>query len=656
MGFRVVATPLTAILAFPCGSFAAIPTSYPTGAGPANVRVGSTGRLAYVYESNGDTIPDFSNAGYQGGTVPIPDVPVVTTLQPAAGDNTARIQQAIDALASRPLDATGFRGTLLLRAGSYDITGNLFVRASGIVVRGAGSSAGGTILRRVGGSGDLITVAGSGSAAEVANTRHALVDGYVPVGAKWVRLDSVAGLSVGDTIKIVRPSPQNWIDEIGMNGVWTAGSKNLVYDRVITEIQDMRVAFDAPLTMAFDQSYGGGYLYKYTFAGRLQNVGIEDIRGESTLNVDAQGNTGGAFLAFSGSPMNCWVRRCYNNKMKGHTLKVSGAKWCTFRDSVSFHNPLPGPHSGPSTQIHTFDNSQLLLFYNITASDGGFEFTSGSLNPGPNVYLQSKVPHGFAFSGPHMPMAIATLYDSLTLNHNLAIFENPPTTSHGWAGFNQVAWNTSAPGFRCERPPTAHQWNVGGKAPKPPYTQTSGVAPCEILSWNTNVSPASLYRAQLADRAGSATVSAVLDGVAPLPRYEIEGFAISDSSGDSASVNTEAPASGGKYLMYNSGGVGDFATVTVPGLAARTYNVRLGVKKYTTRGVVRVQAGPVGETLADVGSTVDLYGASAFTELDLGRWTASTSGDQSFSFRVVGKNASSTGYTMALDYLTLTAQ
>ena len=68
--------------------------------------------------------------------------------------------------------------------------------------------------------------------------------------------------------------------------------------------------------------------------------------------------------------------------------------------------------------------------------------------------------------------------------------------------------------------------------------------------------------------------------------------------------------------------------------------------------MVQTLAGPVGGTLANVGPVVDLYGSSAFVELDLGTWTA-TAGDKSFQFQVTGKNASSSGYSMALDYLKL---
>jgi hypothetical protein len=43
---------------------------------------GVDGKLVYVADSLGNKIPDFSNAGYKGGGVTIPYVPVKTTVWP----------------------------------------------------------------------------------------------------------------------------------------------------------------------------------------------------------------------------------------------------------------------------------------------------------------------------------------------------------------------------------------------------------------------------------------------------------------------------------------------------------------------------------------------------------------------------------------------
>src|SRR5262245_37114054 len=55
----------------------------------------SDGGLIYQESPRGDRIADFSVCGYRGGGVALPDAPV-QVVSPADGDNTARIQAAID--------------------------------------------------------------------------------------------------------------------------------------------------------------------------------------------------------------------------------------------------------------------------------------------------------------------------------------------------------------------------------------------------------------------------------------------------------------------------------------------------------------------------------------------------------------------------------
>src|SRR4051794_32304180 len=58
---------------------------------------GPDGKLAYKTTPAGDRILDFSYAGYRGGGVAIPTVPVKKTVKPSGGeDDAALIQAAID--------------------------------------------------------------------------------------------------------------------------------------------------------------------------------------------------------------------------------------------------------------------------------------------------------------------------------------------------------------------------------------------------------------------------------------------------------------------------------------------------------------------------------------------------------------------------------
>src|SRR5918993_2846645 len=60
------------------------------------VRPGKSGRLIYLPDEKGNTIPDFSYCGFGAGGVRLPRVAVKRTVRPGEGDDGARIQQAID--------------------------------------------------------------------------------------------------------------------------------------------------------------------------------------------------------------------------------------------------------------------------------------------------------------------------------------------------------------------------------------------------------------------------------------------------------------------------------------------------------------------------------------------------------------------------------
>ena len=82
------------------------------------VHYDNTHTLVYSNDVLGNHIPDFSYAGYQGGGVPLPTNAVVQqTVSAIAGDNTANIQNAINAVGNLGLNANGFRGVVSLNPG-----------------------------------------------------------------------------------------------------------------------------------------------------------------------------------------------------------------------------------------------------------------------------------------------------------------------------------------------------------------------------------------------------------------------------------------------------------------------------------------------------------------------------------------------------------
>src|SRR5690349_2902656 len=69
------------------------------------VHKGPDGKLVYKQTPAGDRIMDFSYAGYMGGGVALPTVPVKKTVKPSGtGDDTALIQAAINEVSALPLE------------------------------------------------------------------------------------------------------------------------------------------------------------------------------------------------------------------------------------------------------------------------------------------------------------------------------------------------------------------------------------------------------------------------------------------------------------------------------------------------------------------------------------------------------------------------
>ncbi len=107
-------------------------------------------------------------------------------------------------------------------------------------------------------------------------------------------------------------------------------------------------------------------------------------------------------------------------------------------------------------------------------------------------------------------------------------------------------------------------------------------------------------------------------------------------------------------------GSGQYVNYTIPNVPAGPYDVRVRVRKTPGSGQFELWAGRADNfsgTASKIGATQDEYSGSwAYTEIDLGTWTPGTTSDKQFQFKVVGKNASSTGYGIVIDYVKLTPQ
>ncbi len=139
--------------------------------------------------------------------------------------------------------------------------------------------------------------------------------------------------------------------------------------------------------------------------------------------------------------------------------------------------------------------------------------------------------------------------------------------------------------------------------------------------------------------------------------FETENLTVVSTSGDTHRIITDPAFSNGSGTILDANAVGDFVTYLVPGLTAGNYDLRVGVKKLNTRGIWQNAIAAAGGSFTNHGSPIDEYDAgTVFTEVDVGAITLGSSSDKWFKFTVTGQNASSTGFSIAFDYIKLVPQ
>jgi hypothetical protein len=108
----------------------------------------------------------------------------------------------------------------------------------------------------------------------------------------------------------------------------------------------------------------------------------------------------------------------------------------------------------------------------------------------------------------------------------------------------------------------------------------------------------------------------------------------------------------GRGAIIDATAVGNNVTFTVNVPAAGLYDVKLSYKAYSTRGISQLSISGT-----NVGGTLDEFAASvALGTFDYGTYNFATAGNYLFKFTVTGKNASSSGYSVSFDDITLTPQ
>lgn len=471
--------------------------------------------FAMTGQSNAvNTIPDFSYAGYMGGGVMLPtDIPIVATVNPEFGDDSQRIQAAIDLVSSQELDDEGFRGVVLIKAGHYSLETPLTVRASGVIIMGEGQGLNGTVLHSNQRSNhDVISISGNGITLDP-QSQQQITSSYVPVGSYTFDVSDASLFNEGDAIVVTRTPNQIWIDELGMDQVtlcegksgcsgWTTSSYTIDHERTITGISGNTITINIPIVDVIEDYYGGGTISKIQNSRRISHCGVENLRIQSFYENDSDEDHAWTAINIANAE-NCWVKEVTGQFLAYSTVNIENSNFNTVQD-CAYIDPK-SQVTGGRRYSFAIQSGIGNLFQRCYAKSGRHDFVMGSRVTGPNVFLDGLAEDARSDIGPHHRWATGTLFDNLRGASTRVWNRGNSGTGHGWSGAQTMFWNIDSYGgeFRVDSPLGSMNWGIGCVG-----TNQTGEGYWE--SWGTNVQPRSLYLQQLEDRLGNDAIDNIV--------------------------------------------------------------------------------------------------------------------------------------------------
>lgn len=164
-----------------------------------------------IIDGHGNHLPDFSFAGYHSSDIPLPpSIAPLITLSASNGDQTARIQAALNKVSAAGGGAVELgKGTFLISSG-LNITSN-------VVLRGSGASSTKLSVSRMPNGRPLFSMGnGTNSNHVEPSLSSSITNSFVVVGSSVVTIKSPQGFSAGQTVFVNRAATAKWIRDNGM--------------------------------------------------------------------------------------------------------------------------------------------------------------------------------------------------------------------------------------------------------------------------------------------------------------------------------------------------------------------------------------------------------------------------------------------------------
>jgi hypothetical protein len=477
------------------------------------VSIDSNGKLVYKTLERGDKIMDFSSAGYMGGGVSLPNIPVALTVGPGGSDDVVAIQDAIDKVSKMAL-VNGFRGAVLLKAGTYNCSKALNIGASGVVLRGSGSEENGTVINMTGESHTGVTVKGSPSSTVVGKP-VSFSDAYVPSGAISFSVADASAFTVGDKIRISRPVTTEWVRFMGMDTLVREGKKEVwvsnetMTERTIVKKEGNKLTVDIPLTDSFDAKFlapSGATVVKINTTAETSQIGVEDLRIVSQPKVATITESNNKGMSVNGV-VDAWFKNIVIiNTINSFSI---GGNRITLENINLMHTVATIGAAKPAD--FSASGKQILLNKCKITGNNVFYFTTAARTTGPIVLLNC-VFNGGGWIQPHQRWATGLLVDNCKVPDGGIEFMNRGEmgSGHGWTIGWAVAWNCEAKSLLNQNPPGTVNWMIGAKGKREqqpqPFHKLPLIPEGVFDSYGKPVTPSSLYLAQLVERLGPQAV------------------------------------------------------------------------------------------------------------------------------------------------------
>ncbi len=481
--------------------------------------------ITYLQDKDGFVLPDFSYAGYKNGEKEIPTLPNKIKLNPIEGDNTAHIQAAIDVLASKPLEANGFRGAVYLSAGLYKIFGQIHIHASGIVLRGAGNGefpSSNTILYGVGDSiaeRELIVFGPlkeknpkmlNFDKVQPAKSTY-IKDNIVAVGSRSFEVADASFFELGQRIVIGHTCTKKWLEAVNYgdtegNKAWQEGQHPIIYDRRIKKIVGNKITIDAPIFYTLNRQLATTHVYPYPpFRKVINHVGIENLRIDSSYEHPEDENHVHNSVIFRMCE-DAWATKCVATHFVRAGFGVEFSRQVSILNCQAL-DPISKIEGARRYNFEFRQGAQLVLVQDCYARNGRHHFVGGRSTCSGNVVHRCVSDAAYGNSESHLHWATGLLFDSVKeINVRkadkvlLALCNRGSWGhSHGWSCAHCVAWNYDAAEGRIvvQQPPTAQNYCIGCRGNV--TNKWTFEHPIGYIEENnaSQLSPISLYEAQL---------------------------------------------------------------------------------------------------------------------------------------------------------------